>query len=158
MATWSQREHPRPCPPVLPKGTALSHYTQKELDKFAYLLNIRLRKRFNLEVSTPCNRPLSAERSVNECRHAVRWELLFAITLLCVIELMSAACFKTRSRDIGLTTEIALLLVLMLAGCAHTPLPWPLPSASSCPCCSHIAKACIVLSARSCPSTRFVMA
>ena len=43
-----------------------------------------------------------------------------------------------------MTSEIALLLVLILAGCAHAPLPWPLPSALSCPCCSPIAKACIV--------------
>ncbi|WP_223483559.1 MgtC/SapB family protein [Pseudomonas sp. A-RE-19] len=49
-------------------------------------------------------------------------ELLFAITLLGVTALVAAAYFRTRSRDRGLTTEIALLLVLMLGGlCSYDP-------------------------------------
>lgn len=49
-------------------------------------------------------------------------ELLFAITLLGVTTLVAATYFKSRSKDPGLTTEIALLLVLMLGGlCSWDP-------------------------------------
>lgn len=49
-------------------------------------------------------------------------ELLLAVSLLGVTALVAVAYFKARSQDPGLTTEIALLLVLMLGGlCSRDP-------------------------------------
>ena len=59
---------------------------------------MRLLLQFNNGVALiPCNRPPRLKGLLMNIAMLLGGELLFAITLLCVIELMYAACFRTRS-------------------------------------------------------------
>lgn len=83
-------------------------------------------------------------------------ELLLAITLLGVTVLAAIAYFKARSQDPGLTTEIALLLVLVLGGLCSLDPALAIAFGVVLHCCSPIVRACITLSVRSCPREKSV--